>query len=338
MSAQTESLHYYAKRRLDLKDIFSRVRGGSSLRDIGRVIGCSRSAVAHAVVRLGRQAIASHCAVLAGLEASGTFVLDGLLSAVASRDYSSHITTLVDASSEMVLAMTHCVTERGGTRTARQQRRIQAKRQVWRPQAGALSDAISLLFHELPRFSPLASMTIDFDEYPLYPKLLADDLALRWYASHQLLRIRRTPGGAARTTANPLFAVNYVDRMIRHRLKEHTRESIAIGRDSTMQMLRMWIFAWDHNVNQPHRVKPARAPSRAEAAGVAPSLLTVLTRGFYSRRVSLRSLVIPESMRRIWLSRLESPPTRRSITQFSSGPSVPAYALRDLACALPQAP
>ncbi|MFW5849130.1 MAG: hypothetical protein ACOCXN_05095, partial [Spirochaetota bacterium] len=53
MGMQTESMHYYAKRRLDLADILSRVHGGSSLRDIGRELGCSRMAIANAVVRLG---------------------------------------------------------------------------------------------------------------------------------------------------------------------------------------------------------------------------------------------------------------------------------------------
>ena len=47
-SAQSESMHYYAKRRVDLKEIGSRLRGGSSMRDIGRELGCSRTAVANA--------------------------------------------------------------------------------------------------------------------------------------------------------------------------------------------------------------------------------------------------------------------------------------------------
>jgi hypothetical protein len=331
-------MHYYAKRRLDLPDILSRIRGGSSLRDIGRVIGCSRTAVAHAVVRLGRQAIASHCALFAGWSASGAFVFDGLMSAVASRDYPSHITTLVDASTEMVLAMTHCVTERGGKRTAGQRRRIEAKRVVWKPRMRALSDAISLLIHELPRFTPAAGMSIDIDEHPLYPRLLAEDLALSWYESHQLLQVRRTPATAPRTTTNRLFAVNYVDRMIRHRLKEHTRQSIAIGRNATMQMLRMWLFAWDHNVTQPHRVKPKSDVCRAIRAGIDRSVIKALTTTFYTRRVSLRSLTVPESMRSVWLSVLDSPPLRWKTGQRVCGPSVPAYALRDLASALPQAP
>ena len=124
LSTQSESMHYYAKRHLDLKDILSRVRGGASLRDIGRTVGCSRTAVANAVVRLGRQAIACHCALMQSLPGLSSLVFDGLVSAVGSRDYPCQINTLVDATTEMVLTMTHCVTERGGRRTAAQSRRI----------------------------------------------------------------------------------------------------------------------------------------------------------------------------------------------------------------------
>jgi len=59
-SAQTESMFYFSKRRLDLQRIYSRLRGGSSMRDIGREFGCSRTAIANAVLRLGRQSMAAH--------------------------------------------------------------------------------------------------------------------------------------------------------------------------------------------------------------------------------------------------------------------------------------
>jgi len=333
-------MHYYAKRRVELGDVFDRVRGGGSLRDIGRCLGYSRTTVASAVMRLGRQAIACHCALMQGLRLSGPFVFDGLMSAVATRDYPSHITTLVEASTEMVLAMTHCVTERGGRRTASQTRRIKARRAVWRPRINALKDAIALLVRELPRFAEgVFPLCIDTDEYPFYPVALAQDLAMQWYAANGMLVHRRTPGSALRTTANRLFAVNYVDRMIRHRVKEHTRESIAIGRNSSMQMFRMWIFAWDHNVNQPHRVKAAHDECRAIKAGADAKLVDRLTREFFTRRRSLRSVFVPESMRQVWLAQLQTPPLRwktrgTSEKQFT----VPAYARLDLSFAVPQGP
>ncbi|MFP4114456.1 MAG: hypothetical protein ACOC2Y_07215 [Spirochaetota bacterium] len=45
-----------------------------------------------------------------------------------------------------------------------------------------------------------------------------------------MLKIEQTPSTSPRTIGNPLFPVNYVDRMIGHRVKEQTRESNAVGR------------------------------------------------------------------------------------------------------------
>ncbi len=292
-------MHYYAKRRLELSGILSRLRGGSSMRDIARELGCSRTAVANAVVRLGRQAIASHLALMRGVELPGQFVFDGLVSALSSRDYPSQINTLVDRSAELVLSMTHYVGERGGRWTARQRRRIEGKRAVWKPTAGGLGESIRLLVNELPHFAATLPITVDTDEHPLYRSVIAGDTAMRWYRQAGLLEFRRTPSTSPRTTGNRLFAVNYVDRMIRHRMAEHTRQTIAVGRNATMQMLRMWIFAWDHNVRQPHRVNGPGRECRAIKAGVSSRDLTRLEREFYTRRRPLRGYRVPESMRRV---------------------------------------
>jgi len=331
-------MHYYSKRRIDLGEVFSRLRGGSSQRDIGRELGCSRTAVATAMLRLARQAMASQVVLLSALGPARRMSFDGLISAVCSRDYPSQITTLGDSQRELILAMTHCVSERGGVRTPRQRRRIGLKRAVWQPAGRALSESIVLLVNELARFAcPLAGVHIDIDCHPIYRQVIARDVALGWYRRHRLLTVRRTPGSAARTVGNPLFFMNYVDRMIRHRMKEHTRESIALARNATAQMHRMWIFAWDHNTRQPMRVSGSRRCSRAAAAGIPPQLLGRLRREFTTRRQSLRRLAVPESMRRVWSGELDSPPVRWRVGQKSRGPQIPAFAQLDLRLAYPHA-
>ena len=255
---------------------------------------------------------------------------DGLVSAVTSRDYPSQITTLVDTTSELLLSMTHCVTERGGTHTAAQRKRVEAKRKVYRPPSGALTESIRLLVKELPLYHHHHRIHLDTDEHPIYRKLIDHDPVLRHLTALDRFTIRRTPGTAPRTTENPLFMVNYIDRMIRHRMKEHTRETIAIARNSTMQMHRMWIFAWDHNVRQPKRVRGTSSTSRAESAGVSRTLIRRVRREFYNRRYSMRSVPIPEPIARVWRCELESPPVRWKVGQKSVGPVIPGYALHDL--------
>lgn len=328
-------MYAYSKRRIDLGEVFSRLRGGSSQRDIARELGCSRTAVATAMLRLARQAMSAHILLLCGLGASPRMCFDGLVSALSSRDYPTQISVLADAGRQLILAMTHCTTERGGSRTEVQKRRISRKRAVWQPKPGALSESIRLLVNELGRFASPAGVHIDTDEHPLYARVLATDLAMRWYREAGCLSVRRTSGSAPRTPDNPLFLMNYLDRMIRHRMKEHTRESIALGRNASAQMHRMWIFAWDHNTRQPRRVGATGEPSRAEAAGVSPVVLKRLKREFTTRRCSLRGIAVPQSIRRVWTAALDSPPVRWRSVQKTRGPRVPAFALRDLSFAYP---
>jgi hypothetical protein len=307
------------------------------MRDIGRELGHSRMAIANAALRLGRQAMAASIIMMRGIRFSGHLCFDGLVSAVASRDYPSQITTLGDSVHELVLAITHCVTERGGTRTRTQRERIEARRTIWRPPEGALTDSIRLLVNELSRFARNHRLTIDTDEHPIYKTVVDEDLALSWFRLAERLEVRTTPGSAPRTTMNPLFLVNYVDRMIRHRMKEHTRETVALAQNATMQMHRMWIFAWDHNTRQPIRVNGQDSRSRAEVAGLKPTILARLHREFYTRRISLRRLPVPESMRLAWCNELSTPPVRWAHEQKRFGPEIAEYALRDLAFAYPQA-
>jgi hypothetical protein len=303
------------------------------MRDLARQLRCSRTCIANAVRRLGRQAMAAHLHLMTGFTHSGRLCFDGLISAVGSSDYASQITTLGDTKHELILAMTHCVTERGGSRTPRQRTRIIAKRSRWRPRPGALADSIALLIIELSRFASDHKLHIDVDEHPIYRVLIARDLALRWFRSAGRLAVRRTPGSAPRFPTNPLAFANYVDRMIRHRLIEHTRQSIAIARSATMQMHRMWLFAWDHNVLQPHRVAVPGSAARVVRAGVSDILVRRALRDFFSRRFCLKGLFMPESIREVWMGLANTPPLRWRTRSTPPIPSVPRYARLDLSFA-----
>jgi hypothetical protein len=280
--------------------------------------------------------MAAHIISMLELEFTGKLSFDGLLSSLTSRDYPSHITVLGDKRHELIVAMTQAVTERGGRRTAKQRKRIKQKRAVWRPTAGKLRESISLIVHELPRFASNRPMYIDIDENPMYTRAIDEDQAMRWADSCNRLSVHRTPGSAPRTTSHPLAFVNQVDAMIRHRVKEHTRESIAFGRNAVMQMHRMWVFAWDYNTRQPARVRRTGDRSRLEHAGVRPETLRGIRNVFYTRRLSLRFLPFPESIKRVWLGELESPPTRWRKGQKSHGPRITDYAISDLLFAFPQ--
>ena len=330
LSEQTESIHYFAKRRLNLLRIFTRVRGGSSLRDIARSEGCSPDAIAHAVLRLARQAMGAQMRLLIGARGCTRLVFDGLLSCCTSLDYPVQLHTLVDGSSELVLAMTHAVTHRSGRRTAAQRRRVAEKQRVFAPPPGALTESISLLVHELSRFTAASPLVIDTDYHPLYPAVLSVDPGIVHFSRSRLVSHRRTRSTVHRDTENPLFPVNLVDRLLRHRMKEHTRESFAIARNTTMQMHRAWIFAYDHNYCQPHRVACGSSVSRAVRCGIEAPAVVALQRRFFTTRIDLSGVMVSESIRRVWCAELVTPPVRWKVGQSGVGPRIPDFALADL--------
>ena len=338
LSEQSESIHYYAKRRLRLAEIFARIRGGSSLRDIARSEHCSPDAVGSALLRLGRQAMAAQVQLLLGAPTCTRVVFDGLLSCCACGDYAVQLQTLVDGPSELLLAMTHALALRGGSKTAAQRRRIKERPRLYRPPRGALRASISLLVHELARFLGSCPVTIDTDCNPLYPALLAADPGLAHFASAAMITHRRTLSTVHRGTSNPLFPVNLVDRLIRHRMKEHTRETIAIARNATMQMHRAWIFAYDHNFCQPRRVASGSPVTRAEHFGIAAKSIASVRRRFFSTRLDMSRTVVAESIHSVWLARLPTPPLRWRAGQSHCGPRIPDYARADLSRAYLHAP
>jgi transposase-like protein len=336
LSCQTESVHYYAKRRLPLQQIHTSLLGGSSQRDLARRYHCSPMAIQNAVLRLGRQAMGYQAILCSHLNPRNRIVFDGLRSFVTSQDYPCDLTTTVDAAGETILTITHAVFRRGGTMTPVQRRRMNRKDARWRPPPGEVKRAIHLTCRELwdylrPEFTRTA--LIDTDENPMYRSVLRQDAVMGHFRSSKMVRHRRTPGSAPRTMANPLFPANYVDRLLRHRMKEHTRETIAFGRHATMQMCRAWLFAWDHNSRREYRVRrPEEGVHLGQGSVSAAGCRQIarLNRSFFTRRVDLAETAVADSIRRVWLNELTTPPVRWRVGQKGTSVRVPAFARRDL--------
>jgi len=339
-SWQTESLHYFAKRRLPLYAVWRSLLGGASLREIADRYHTSPQAVQGAVLRLGRQAMAAELCLLAALHPRERVVFDGLRSFLVSKDYPCDITTVVEPAGETILTMEHTIFTRGGTTTAAQRRRLAQRRAHWRPEPGTMSGDISRVVGELwdylrPGVSRPA--VIDTDEHPVYRPAIRRSTPARHYRPAGLLWHLRTPGSAPRTAENRLFAVNYTDRLLRHRLREHTRGTIACGRHAVMQMHRAWIFAWDHNAHRPWRVKrPAAGVHAAQDAAPADAIRR-LARRFFTRRIVPAAGGVPETIRRVWLCELPTPPVRWRTQQKGTTVRCPAYARRELEAAVQQA-
>jgi hypothetical protein len=321
---------------------------GASLREIARRYAVSPMAVQTAVQRLGRQAMAAQLQLLGALRPRPRVVFDGLRSSTGGQDYPCDITTVVESGGETILTMEHTIFRRGGRMRAAQRRRALRRYARWCPKRGTMHADISRLTGEIwdylrphrPQqdvFAPAPPATVDTDEHPLYRAVLARSAVCEHYRRGGLLRHITTPGCAPRTRENRLFAVNYVDRLLRHRLREHTRESIALGRHAALQMHRAWIFAADHNVHRPWRVRRPQAGVHAARDAADAHMLRRLSAGFFRRRIlPPHAAGVPETIRRVWFCELPTPPVRWRRRQRGTSVTVPAFARRDLAGAYQQ--
>ena len=333
VSDQTESIHYFAKRRLPLRAISASLLSGASQREIARRYRVSPMAIQHAVLRLGRQAMAAHVLMLHELPPLRAIAFDGLRSFVGSHDYPCDLTTVVSRVGEVVVDIDHAIMRRSGRMTTTQYHRTVAKYRVWRPKVGSFTSSIARIGAEILnhlRPGDDAPMVIDTDEHPVYARMIARHSALAHMRRCGLLRHRQTSSRAARTTANRLFPVNYIDRLLRHRVREHTRETIAFGRHAGMQMHRAWLFAWDHNVCREYRVKRPELGVHLQRLGVAPEVVRRMRQCFFTRRIRVCRCVVPASIKRVWTGTVETPPLRWKCGQRGSSVRVPAFALRDL--------
>ncbi|MFP4152695.1 MAG: hypothetical protein ACLFSV_07590, partial [Alkalispirochaeta sp.] len=81
---QTESLHYYAKRRLPLRAVNTTLNGGSSMREVANRYLVSPMTIQNAVLRLGRQSMLGQIQLLDTLPPQESTAFDGLQSFVTS--------------------------------------------------------------------------------------------------------------------------------------------------------------------------------------------------------------------------------------------------------------
>ena len=339
-STQTESMHFAAKRHLPLRAIVDSLLEGASQREIARRYRTSPMAVHNAIIRLGRQAIAAQAVFLAHLTPRTRLVFDGLRSFVTSQDYPCDLTTLIDADGETILAVTHGVFRRGGRMTRLQRRRVRAKQAHWQIPVGTMSRSISTIWNELQRHIDHEAdtpMIVDTDLHRGYRRLAERSPDIQRYRQRNLIEHRVTPSTAARTYTNPLFPANYVDRLIRHRLREHTRETIAFARHSAMQMYRMWVFAWDHNTRREWRAKDPGAGVHSARGGldeVGARAMRRINREFFQRRIDARAGTVPDSLEHAWRGEILTPPIRWIAGQKGTTVTMPRYAHHDLARAV----
>ena len=320
-STQTFSIHYWTHYTNDLAWLLGQLSTCSGLRQIGRVAGVTHRVIQNRCRRLARNALAVMDAALASLEVGEHLAMDGFESFTRSQYHPNNITHLAGCSSQFIYAAVHTLFRRKGSMTEEQKLQRARIDALWRP-SSTVGEQTSQLLADLqgPIDSACATrsepLQLRSDEHLAYPKAIASVAALGRRLGEGSLVHQPTSSKAARTPANPLFAVNYVDRQLRASLAEYARETIRQGREVNAQMERFSIFMVVHNFLTPHRVtghaKVLGLPTHADVAGIGGAQLQrVLTRMCTHRHLYTHLSGAQWWIRRIWLRLHENPPAVR---------------------------
>jgi len=238
-SQQSFANTYWLRRPDVLEPTAHRQLACSGYRQIAREARCHHTTVLRHSRRLGRLALL----YLWGHRPRGPLaepvVVDGFESFACSQYHPHYLNLVVGAHSHHCYAFTFTELRRKGRMSEPQKRRragLEARFGRPDPRGIEIGTATAL---RLAASQPQA-LTVRSDEHRAYPRALA---RLEGYR----IRHEMTPSLQARTPANPLFAVNRMDLLLRHNSANHKRETIAFSKANQGAIERAaWLLCWQN--------------------------------------------------------------------------------------------
>lgn len=310
-SETTFTLNYFAKKRVDLYRLKKLITNGSSVRATARQLNISPTTVTHRCMLLARQCLAAHAELIEDHILTEALVADGFQSFWVSQFHPNNFNLLVGADSQYLFAMTQATLRRGGTMTPKQKQKRASIELLDPPDPGALRLSFQELLETAQR---LWSRVIEAlrllltDQLPSYQLCVAQ-------CTVPGIRHLRVSSKEPRTPANPLFAVNYLDREIRKDLAEHHRETVCFARNAAVSTARMWVYLVTHNMEKPYRVSPKHACTHAEMAGISRERVMRVRRRLLTRRAFLSRSRVDHTLRKVWMAMIPTPERENRINR-----------------------
>ncbi|MEZ4354387.1 MAG: hypothetical protein R3F16_12115 [Myxococcota bacterium] len=265
-SASSFSTRYWLRRPELLEPVFHRLVACSGFRQIAREYGVSHSTVRRMSDRLGRHCLLFHEKRRPGFCPTEPLVLDGFRSFEHSQYWPMDLNLVVGGESLFVYGFNDAELRRSGTmRPAQAAKRELLEKRYGRPDPQATRKRVEELLRRV--VPPGGCVVLRSDEHQAYPRAIGR-LRDRRFLHEQ------TSSKVARTTKNPLFAVNLSDLLIRHSSANHKRETIAFSkrRQSALYRLAIW-SVWRNYVKD--RSENRRRGTPARAVGITERSLSV---------------------------------------------------------------
>jgi len=307
-SQQTFQTTYWLRRPELLVTIAERAVAGSGLRQIARALRCSPTTVMGHLARIGRHALLFWERHRPQGVLGEPLVIDGFESFAFSQYYPLHLNLAVGADSHFNYGFTESELRRKGRMTPKQKRkREHEESRCGRPNPRAIETGIrDLVGIAVP---PQGEVVVRSDEHRAYPR------GLRALAGR--LRHEVTSSKAARTTSNPLFAVNRQDLMLRHCGANHRRETIAFSKLRAGLIERAALQGvWMNFTKAVSEKRPGVTPAMRVGVAEEPlSLRQILNRRLFRSRMALAEVWRRYYERRVVTRRM--PQSKKHVRVFA---------------------
>jgi len=299
-SEQTFKTTYWLKRPELLPEVMKHAVSGASNSQVARILECAPATVDNHLARLGRHCVLFHRQMM---ETPTTFVdiaLDGLVSFEWSQYFPYEILIAVDRPSSFVIHFALAQKRRSGAVTDYQaKRRAELEKLHGKPSPkNVINAAVEVLAQSLKHST---QATVWSDKHKTYPWALK---RITWCEIDHRTVDSRKP----RNSWNPLFEINTTDMLIRHCLKDQTRETIAFGKRGQHSLYRFAIFVvWRNYIKLRRERRCRETPAMMLGLGdrrlteedvlskrmfVQHTKLTPMWGDYYWRRVETRALPV----------------------------------------------
>jgi transposase-like protein len=288
-SAQTFTGTYWLKQPQLLLPVAHQLVGCSCFRQIAREFDVSPQTILGLSARLGRQSLLFHEELRLKGELGEPQALDSFQTFEWSQYYPTLFHTMAGQESHYIPGFTDSEVRRSGTmREGQRRKRAWLEARHGRPDPRSIEKEVANLVAIVT--AGATQLDLWTDAHQDYPRALKHQRHLR--IEHHTISSR-----AARTTRNPLFAINLLDHLIRHSSANHKRETIAFSKRRQSAAYRLWLFiAWRNYVKSFSERKRDATP--AMRAGVCKRRWSL--KGMLRERKFPSRIVLPERWARYY--------------------------------------